>query len=405
MALTLTELCAHAGRAADQLTRRDIARGLLTVPAQAALGSLPELRRGLTAAGNPLSRAFWDHAEAMLTRIMEGHATIGEVRRWIQASGSEPIMLVAGGFLWPEEEERGPVAREMHALLVTHLEQLVETGAVDPDRLLAGEHESWTAYEQAQEQWLKRPLPDGREPIWAVTDEDDEEFLAGWDAADADAWEMLTQLLAPLGPRPCPEDELQAACARLRERLPEGGWGLDLLRAAGGVDPERLPSDDRELWLALAAGVAEPQGTPEDDEPGIDIDEEDLQGFEGEAYGAWLALDHYDWVAAILHLARGGPGSPVDDETLARYAVSVELDDELDVVLDVDLDDELDELDELDDELGEDAETAIAMGFQTAVMLWELLGAVDDNGRLTKLGWWGIPESVMRAYQPRDQEK
>jgi hypothetical protein len=38
--------------------------------------------------------------------------------------------------------------------------------------------------------------------------------------------------------------------------------------------------------------------------------------------------------------------------------------------------------------------------FRHAVPLWAALGAVDDRSRLTPLGWWGIPDSVRRAWQP-----
>lgn len=30
--------------------------------------------------------------------------------------------------------------------------------------------------------------------------------------------------------------------------------------------------------------------------------------------------------------------------------------------------------------------------------LWRLLGAVDGDERLTRLGWWGLPEALRRAW-------
>lgn len=408
MAVTLESLSAEADRPAGGLTRRDVARGLLRVPAVEALSSLPALRRGLTAAGNPLSRAFWEHTEALLDSIAERRATVGDVRTWLEATGSEPTMLVAGGFVWQEEAERGPVAREMHARLVAHLEELVAVRTVDPDRLLAGDEAALARYEEVQVAWLYAPQPDGRQPIWAVSDEEDAEFLADWDEAEAEARASLGDLLAGLGPRLCPQADLQAACARLRQELAEGDWPADLLAAAGGVDPERLPTDDRELWLTLAEGVVVCRGEPPE------YDEHD-----GEAYAAWFALDHAAWIGAVVALVHAGPGAPADADTLAHLAATFEFDEELDEA-DETLgeppsegdwadeeeawpDEELDEpwLIDLGDDVYDD-ELPLRVGFSTVERLWRLLGAVDRDGRLTPLGWWGLPEALLRAWQPQE---
>jgi len=83
-----------AGRPLSKLTRRDVALALLTVPAADALGSLPGLRRGMLAAGNPLSAGFWASAEATLTQIADGTATVGDVRTWLEATGTEPTGII-----------------------------------------------------------------------------------------------------------------------------------------------------------------------------------------------------------------------------------------------------------------------------------------------------------------------
>ena len=54
-----------------------MALALLTVPPVDALESLPGIRRGMLAAGNPLSAVFWSSAEAILHKIAEGDATVG----------------------------------------------------------------------------------------------------------------------------------------------------------------------------------------------------------------------------------------------------------------------------------------------------------------------------------------
>jgi hypothetical protein len=30
--------------------------------------------------------------------------------------------------------------------------------------------------------------------------------------------------------------------------------------------------------------------------------------------------------------------------------------------------------------------------------MWSVLGAIDDDDRLTSLGWWGLPEAMHRAW-------
>lgn len=400
--LDLQRVCAMAGRAAPALTRRDVAQALLRVPAAQALTSLPALRRELLAAGRPLSALFWERAEELLTAISHGEATVGDVRRWLEATGSEPTMLVAGGFLWPEEDERGPATSEMHARLVAHLDELIAAGRIDPDALLAGDEAALAAYEQLQVDWLRTPLEDGREPMWVVSEEEDEELLAAWDEAEADARQILNELLEEVGPRPCPETRLSRVCARLRQDLRDAAWPYDLLRDAGGMDPEALPADDRELWLRLAAGIVTGGNVPLSG-----------SGIDDETHAAWMALQHPDWIGAVVTLARSGPSAPADPDALATYAAAFDFEEdafepdafeddaflhdamaELDDVFDLDLDLDLDL---------RDVELSLSIGFHTVTLLWRLLGAIDEDERLTELGWWGLPEALDRAWRPPEE--
>ena len=369
--LRLDSIRAGTGRSGAELTRRDLARALLSVPAATAAAALPELRRDLIAAGNPLSPPFWNAAEHVLGEIAAGRATVGQVDRFVQATGTEPVDLAAEGFVWPPPDGRGPVATEMHAQLVSHLEQLVADGTVDPDRLAADDAQAWADYERLQIDWLRTPLPDGREPMWAVSDEEDDEFLALWDAAEADATAILTDRLAGTPTRPRPDADLAAACRRLRAGLRGGGELHDLLRAAGGVDVDALPDDDVQLWLALGAGVIACR-----DEPPAGADED--------ACAAWMALELADWIGAVVTLVRGGVGTPADADSLARYAASFDVE-------------EAAESDDWDDDESADL-AALTAGFGTVELLWSLLGAIDDDARLTRLGWWGLPETVVRAW-------
>ncbi|MQA62728.1 MAG: hypothetical protein GEU86_14830 [Actinophytocola sp.] len=377
-------VCSAAGKAADELTRRDVARALLTVPAREALEQFAGIRRELTAAGNPLSATFWNSTEATLSSIEAGSATVGDVRLWLEATGTEPTQLFpAEGFLWSDEDERGPVAAELHARLVSHLEALVAAGVIDSDLLVRSDDAALAAYRQAQLDWLRAPLPDGRVPFDAIAEEEDDEFLAKWDEAEADARSILGELLSDAGPRPCPQDELAAACDRLRDQLGSDEWPYQLLRTAAGVDPATLPRDDRELWLTLAAGVV----TPNDEPPDDPLNDSSMY---------WYMLGHEAWIAAAVSLARNGPSTVVDADSLAHDAATFDFENTED--------DEFDDapwLDDLDEpEARSDQTQQLSLGFFTVALLWRTLGALDVDDRLTELGWWGIPESLLRAWQP-----
>ncbi len=334
---------------------------------------MPAVRRELLAARNPFSALFWESAESVLGRIAHGAATVGEVHGWLEATGTEPTAII-GLHVWEDEPARTPLALELHALLVTHLEERLAAGDIDPDRLLADDPAPMRQYRELQERWMTSPLPDGRVPMTELLDEADEDFFAEWDAAEEAASAELRELLAELGERPRPDAELQAACRVLRTALPRGGWPADLLSASGGVDPSDLPSDDAELWLALAAGVVNPVNEPP-------------EGRLEDGFSA-IALDHEEWLETVAALARGGPGTDASAEDLARFAAGSgdDLDD----------DDDLDDLDE-DDDLD-----VLAGWFMPVVELWRLLGAIDDRERLTPLGWWGLPEALLQAWRPRE---
>jgi hypothetical protein len=380
VALDVQEIAELADRPVEVLTRRDIARALLEGPAADGLAALPGLRRELLAAGNPLSAAFWNSATATMRKIADGSATKGDVLNWLEATGTEPSSMI-GLFVWDDEDERGPLQADIHGLLVAHLEELLAAGTIDPDRLATGQTATLREHRRLQERWMMSPLPDGRVPMWAVSDEQDDELLAEWDAAEAEALAELRAVLGQLPDRPVPEAQLRAACDRARAAMRESGWPGELLAACGGLDPRTLPGDDEDLWLTLAAGIVTPRSGLKGDED--DEGEDELGGLgemaeDGEAIVALSALDLTDWLAATSALARGGPGTPAGEDDLARFVSEYDPDD-------------------LDDQ----ADAAAGM-FRHAVGLWRVLGAVDDADRLTPLGWWGLPEAVARAWAPQE---
>ena len=203
MNLDSDRVAERAARPPSDLTRRDVALALLTVPADDALASLPGLRRGMLAAGNPLSAVFWSSAEAVLHKIEDGAATVGDVRTWLEATGTEPNGII-GLHVWDEQTERSQLAAEMHTRLVSHLEERLAAGEIDPDLLAVADPAACQAYIAVQERWMTSELPDGRVPMDVLLDEKDEEFTAEWDAADAEALAIVQALLEQVGERPLP---------------------------------------------------------------------------------------------------------------------------------------------------------------------------------------------------------
>jgi hypothetical protein len=427
----------HADRVAEiahrpvaDLRRRDVAIALLSVPAEDALTSLPVIRRGLLAAGNPLSAPFWQSAEAILHKISEHDATFGDVHGWLEATGTEPTGII-GLHVWEEPSARSPLQEEMHARLVSHLEERLAAGEIDPDRLAGGDKVGRQEYLALQERWMTTPLPDGRVPMTVLLDEQDEAFLADWAAADAEARNALQSVLDRVGRRPLPAADLRSAAARLRADIARPGWPGQMLVSFSGRTAEALPDDDAELWLTLATSVASPQGDPlseedrefaramewaedEDlkfgddlDEPGADSEPDELSA----AITAVCALDHFDWLAVMSALVTGGPGTPAAAADLARYVRDFDPNEVIGLKVAGAGDDVRDEVEDTefggqdfaDGALGdyEDDdfdELSIEGLFLHVTAMWSVLGAIDEDDRLTPLGWWGLPEAMRRAW-------
>lgn len=349
-----------AGRPVAGLTRRDVALGLLSVPPGDALESLPLLRRRLLAAGNPMSAVFWAATDQVLESLQAGTARAGDVRAWLEATATEPSGMI-GLHVWEEPPDRSRLQAELHGRLVRHLEGKLAAGELDPDGLAAGDPDAQLAWSRVQEQWMTSPLGDGRVPMDVLLDEQDPGSLGQWAEPDAEALSALQVVLGEVGERPLPPGELTSACAAIRAAISAGEpAGRTLATCAG--DPGQEPAGpDPELWLALAAGVMSP--ARESADPG-------LSG----ALGALCALQHTEWLAVLAALARGGPGTPAAAADLAGYAREYGAED-------------------FD-------EPAVAELFGYVAGLWQALGATDHRQRLTRLGWWGLPEAARRVWAP-----
>jgi hypothetical protein len=412
-----------AHRPVGDLRRRDVAIALLSVSAEDALASLPVIRRGLLAAGNPLSAPFWRSAEEILHKIIGEDATFGNVHSWLEATGTEPTGII-GLHVWEEPSARSPLQEEMHARLVSFLEERLTAGEIDPDLLAAGDKAARQEYVALQEQWMMSPLPDGRVPMTVLLDEQDEAFLADWAAADAEARAALQSLLDQTGARPRPAAELRSAAAQLRADIARHGWPGQMLVSFSGRTADALPADDAELWLTLATSVASPKGDPlseEDREFARAMEwaeDEDLKfGEDAEtpvpdsgpdelssAISAVCALDHFDWLAVMSALIVGGPGTPASAADLARYVRDFDPGEAVGLKAIADDDDgtefedagiSAEEPEEYDDDFDE---LSIEGLFLHVTAMWSVLGAIDSDDRLTALGWWGLPEAMRRAW-------
>jgi hypothetical protein len=398
-----------SGRPLSALTRRDVALALLAVAPGDALESLPGIRRAMLAAGNPLSAAFWESAESTLTTIGDGDATFPGLQSWLETTGTEPTGVI-GLHVWDDPTERSPLQEEMHTRLVKHLEDQLAAGRIDPDGLVRGDPAARSAYLAIQQQWMTTPLSDGRVPMTVMLDEQDEQLFAEWAAADREALEALEQMLRKAGERPLPSGELAAAAARLRSDVNGASADGRMLAAFAGVRTGRLPADDRELWLELATGIVDPQGDPEElsdvlgsGAQGLSEDDDD-DGYDADdpvtaAIAAVAALDHFDWLAVMAVLVAGGPGTAASASDLAGYVRHYEPDEDSPDSTDsqqeyegLDDDDPDFDFDALDDEL------ALEGLFTHILPLWQALGAIDSADRLTRLGWWGLPEALKRVW-------
>ena len=144
--------------------------------------------------------------------------------------------------------------------------------------------------------------------------------------------------------------------------------------------------------------MASPQGPDDWGRPGQDDGEPDETDSE---LTAICAIDHFDWLAVITALAEGGPGTPASAADLAAYVRDYDPEDLEDP------DDDLPGEEDEDEEAGlfraddEDFDDLTMEGlFLPVTSLWRVLGAIDEDERLTALGWWGLPEAMLRVWAP-----
>jgi Plasmid pRiA4b ORF-3-like protein len=199
------------------------------------------------------------------------------------------------------------------------------------------------------------------EDDWDEQTEDDEEFLAQWEQAEAEAVEVLRQALPAPTLAPLPAGELTAACQHLRAGLGRHDPAINTIRRAAGLDPP-LPADDVELWLAAAGAL---------------IAMREPSGLEPELEASVMALELADWLGAVIGLVRGGVGASADPEALVAA---------------------INDCPEVDGTVDPDDADLVELAFEVVVPTWEAVGAVDADRRLTALGAWGLPRALARAW-------
>ena len=118
---------------------------------------------------------------------------------------------------------------------------------------------------------------------------------------------------------------------------------------------------------------------------------------------AICAIDHFDWLAAITALAEGGPGTAASAADLAGYVRDYDPGDPEDADGGGPGEEPDDEDEPLYLSVDEEFDDLTMEGlFLPVTSLWQVLGAIDDNERLTALGWWGLPEAMLRVWAPSD---
>jgi hypothetical protein len=189
-----------------------------------------------------------------------------------------------------------------------------------------------------------------------------------WDAAERYAVTLLWEALPEAQAVPVPVDELTGQVARFRSAARKRPY-RQLARAAWGG---RSPADDKALWLEAAGAMATMRHH-------FDVGSPLLEPV--------TLLRPADWAGAVIGMVRSGVNAIATATELVRYArqcpeTTKDLGDEAyDPFAGAAVDDE-----------------ALCRGFEAALMFWEAIGAVNEQRWLTRLGLWGLPRALARAW-------
>lgn len=198
---------------------------------------------------------------------------------------------------------------------------------------------------------------------YGIADEEMDAWLEEWKLADQTAADVLARAWPPVVEWEDPPTVIEDAADQIRDGVEAGRYPF--VYFAPDLD---AASDDVGLWLDAATSSIAPIEDPTT-ERGQNVAEA----------AAIDALQYADWLALVVGLARRGVGAAL---TTAK------------VVEDVNSMEEIEG--EIPEDEGVDAELAAAIAVLEP--LWTALGALDDGGRLTELGLWGLPRALFLAW-------
>lgn len=225
--------------------------------------------------------------------------------------------------------------------------------------------------------------------FWSAADDGagpDDPGLA-WDAADRYAVTLLWRALPEVRSAWAPAGELRAAAELIRSNIRKWPY-KQLARAVWGRG--RPPADDTQFWLDVAGACALAG---------------DQRKMDPQTYASLSVLRPADWAGAVIGLTRAGVGAPVTGEHMARYAREC-----AEIAGQRDPDDGEVAYDPFASSPGDDDEAydpfaggarddeLLARAYEVVVSGWQAIGAVDEQERLTVLGWWGLPRALARAW-------
>jgi len=197
-----------------------------------------------------------------------------------------------------------------------------------------------------------------------------------WDATERYAVTLLWEALPEVQSVPAPIEELNAAVARIRSAIRKWPY-RHLARAAwNGTQPRpRQPADDTQFWLD-AAGAMATMGHH------LDVDSPLLEPVS--------LLRPADWAGAVIGLVRSGVNAPVTAEDLVRYTRECP-----EIASERATDDDGPDYDPFRSAADDDS---LSRAFAATLVFWEAVGAVSPEWWLTRLGWWGLPRALARAW-------
>jgi hypothetical protein len=197
-----------------------------------------------------------------------------------------------------------------------------------------------------------------------------------WDAAERYAVTLLWEALPEAQAVPVPVEELAAEVARFRSAARKWPY-RQLARAAWGQRPrKRSPASDTDLWLDAAGAMAAMRCH-------IGVDSPLLEPV--------TMLRPADWAGAVIGLVRSGVDTAATAEDLVRYARQCP-----EIMSREEPGGEAVAYDPFAGGVVDDE--SLGRGFEAALLLWEAIGAVSEQRRLTRLGWWGLPRALARAW-------